>query len=132
MQKSNLHGNSFKGTAERFYILNVRREMIFDDRIPMMKREFDSEDRSNQVQADLDSLTLSSFMANREIFSDEKGLSEVINHINTIHLQVPEVFQSDAGKLRFIFHAVFACTCAHTSLKISITLTQSSEKWQVS
>eukprot|EP00171_Calliarthron_tuberculosum_P020820 IDg20820t1 len=67
--------NAFNGTANRFYLLNVRSRMSFNDRVDLMKREYDSVARKNQVQAGLESLTLPSFMATKGITSEDQGLS---------------------------------------------------------
>ncbi len=116
-QKAEFFVSAFKGSAKRFYLLNCNPAMTYDDRVELMKKEYDSMARKNKIQAQLESLTLTSFMMQKGISNEAQGLTELINYINILHPQVPKEFQSDAIKLRYLRNALFDLKWAHDSLK---------------
>lgn len=61
---------------------------MYAQRVDAMKAEYDSEERKNQVQAELEFLTLTSFMYGRGMTSEDQGLKNMINHINISHPQM--------------------------------------------
>lgn len=115
VNKCKLIVNVLKGTAKWCY-LSVKLQVNLESLISMMKRKYDSEAQRNQVQAKHESLGLSAFMSSRNIMSENQGLMQMINHLNFLHPQVLQVFQFDAIKLRYLRHALFSCSRAHTSL----------------
>lgn len=63
VQKCNLFVKVFEGTANRFYMLIVKPQMYLESGIAMMEREYYSETKRIQAQAEHESLTLSPFIS---------------------------------------------------------------------
>ena len=80
--------------------------MPFDQIVQSMKRHYNYGTRKLQLQSEVDSLYLESFMDKHQIADTSSGLTELVDHINALAMQLPNGFGNDPDKNRYQRRAV--------------------------
>jgi len=86
-----------------------------------MRTEYESAARKLTIQAELDNMSLSKFMRDKNIASASQGLTEMVNTINLLFPQIPHELQSDTSKVRYLRRALMEQPWARESLKAATT-----------
>lgn len=80
--------------------------MPFEQIALQMRRHLSSETRKLQLQSEMDSLDIASFMSKNNITDQGEGLRRLVNHINALAPQLPAGFGDDPHKTRYLRRTV--------------------------
>lgn len=94
--------NILEGTEKTFLLNNQVLEMSYEGVSHMINTEYNSESLLLQVKSTLDGLKLTSFMSSHSIVDDSKGLSKLVDFIESRSLQCTPSCRSDENKIRFL------------------------------
>ena len=90
--------------------------MPFDQITNRMRRHYSSDTRKLQIESEMDSLDLQSFMHKRKITDYVSGLTQTVDHINVLAPQLPGGFNDDAHKTRYLRRAVMSQEWAQNAI----------------
>ena len=79
--------------------------MDYSHIIAIMRRHYNSETRKLQLQSEVDSLDLSSFMRKHQITDQSMGLAKLVDRINVLAPQLLHGFGDDQHKTRYLRRA---------------------------
>ena len=82
--------------------------MPYEQIVAIMRRHYNSETRKLQLQSEMDSLDLASFMRKKQISDSSQGLMMIVNHINALAPQLPDCFGNESHKTRYLRKAVMS------------------------
>ena len=100
--------NDLVDPARQFFLTHCFSRMQFDEIIAHMRRRYESDTRQLQLQSEMDSLSLPSFMHKRRITEITSGLAMLVDYINALAPQLPRGFGDDAHKTRYLLRAVMS------------------------
>ena len=116
MQKSLFFINALSDLARQFFLTNCSSEVPFNQIKSIMQRRYSSDTRKVQIQSEMDSLDLRAFMEKNQITDYAYGLSKLIDHIYALSPQLPQGFNDDAHKTRYLRRAVMSQDWAQTAI----------------
>ena len=98
--------NALAEPARQFFLANCNSRTPFREIVAQMCRHFNSENRQVQLQSEMDSLSLASFIQRHHISDIATGLTQIVDHINSLAPQLPNEFGDDQHKMRYLRRAV--------------------------
>jgi len=98
--------NALAYPARRFFLTHCSSHMEYSQIVGIMKRHYNSDTRKLQIQSEMDSLELGSFMRKRQYTDHAQALAKMIDHINALAPQLPQGFGDDHHKTRYLRRAV--------------------------
>lgn len=98
--------NAFESPARDWFFENATNSMNYEELCKMVVEHYDSDARQLSVQAQLETMTLDSFMLQNEITDLTTGLDKIVEHIEILTPQCPFAFRNEPNKLRFLRSAV--------------------------
>ena len=100
--------NALADPARQYFLTHCSSHMPFEQRVSIMRRHYSSDTRKLQIQSEMDSLDLPSFMSKHNIVDNSHGLSKLVDHINALAPQLPTGFGDDSHKTRYLLRAVMS------------------------
>ena len=98
--------NALADPAREHFLTHCSPTMPFEQIATHMRRHFNSETRKLQLQSEMDSLDIASFMNKNKITDQGEGLRRLVDHINALAPQLPAGFGDDQHKTRYLRRAV--------------------------
>jgi len=92
--------------AKDFFLSTVQPGMSFEDISKLMLAEYNSNSRQIQVRRMLDTMRIDTYMAEKELTSEQAALTDMITTIDSMVPQCPPAFRSDANKISFLRQAI--------------------------
>ena len=92
--------------ARQFFLTNCSTHMEIYEITKIMSRHYNSETRKLQLQSEIDSRDLPSFMRKHQITDNSLGLTKLVDHINALAPQLPVGFGNEIYKTRYLCRAV--------------------------
>ena len=100
--------NALADPARQYFLTHCSSHMPFGQIVSMMRRHYSSDTRKLQVQSEMDSLDVPSFMSKHNIADNSRGLSKLVDHINSLSPQLPTGFGDDPHKTRYLRRAAMS------------------------
>ena len=98
--------NALTDPARQHFLTYCSQTMPFDQIVQNMKRHYNCGTRKLQLQSEVDSLYLQSFMDKHQIADTSYVLTKLVDHINALAMQLPNGFGNDPHKNRYQRRAV--------------------------
>lgn len=98
--------NALADPARQFFLTHCSSRMTFGQIVSTMQRSYNSETRKLQLQPEMDSMELSSFMHKHKLSNFAEGLAKLLDCIDVLAPQLPKGFGDDQHKARYLRRAV--------------------------
>lgn len=98
--------SALSGPARQFLLSNCSSHMPFEQIDQIMRRHYSIATKKLQMQSEIDDLDLQSFMHERQLVDCAAGLSHLVDHINSLALELLAGFNNDAHKTHYLRLAV--------------------------
>lgn len=98
--------NALADSARQHFLTHCSPTMPFDQIVQNLKRHYNSDSRKLQLQSEVDSLELQSFMSKNQITDASACLTKLVDHVHALAPQLPEGFGNDSHKSRYLRRAV--------------------------
>jgi len=100
--------NTLADPARQFFLTHCSPHMPFEQIATQMRRHYNSESKKLQLQSEMDSLDLTTFMHKHQLVDFGTGLTKLVDYINALAPQLPTGFGDDPHKTRYLRRAVMS------------------------
>lgn len=98
--------NALADPARQYFQQYCSSRMLFDQIASTMRRHYNSDTNKLQLQSEMGSIDLTSFMLKNNVQDISSGFSKLIDHINALALQLQKGFGDDMHETRYLRRVV--------------------------